>query len=119
MYHKLAGIIPLTFMLSACNTPSHKEDVEHIITSGDANGFLIVDCLLPGQVRKMGKLSTYISPRRPIKTSTANCEYRGGEYIAYDRADYKTALKVWLAAAQEGDAKAQTYVGEAYEKGLG
>ncbi len=118
MHHKRL-IILLAIMLSACNTetPLVKDDM--MVTSGDANGFLIVDCLLPGQVRKLGRVSTYITQRRPIKTAAANCEFRGGEYVAYDRADYKTAIKVWLAAAQGGDAKAQTYVGEAYEKGLG
>ena len=80
---------------------------------------LVVDCLLPGQVRKLGGALTYLTPRRPVKTTAFECEIRGGEYIAYDRADYATALKVWLPQAKEGDAEAQTYVGEIYEKGLG
>jgi multidrug efflux pump subunit AcrA (membrane-fusion protein) len=61
----------------------------------------------------------YLTPRRPIKTAAQDCEIRGGEYTAYDRSDYATALKVWLPLAQEGDKVAQTYVGEIYEKGLG
>ena len=48
-----------------------------------------------------------------------DCEIRGGEYTAYDRASYSTALKVWLEPAKAGDAQAQTYVGEIFEKGLG
>ena len=39
--------------------------------------------------------------------------------MAYDRADYTTALRVWLPQAEQGDKIAQTYVGEIYEKGLG
>jgi len=78
----------------------------------------VVDCLLPGQVRRLGQ-RTYLTARRPIKTTAAQCEIRGGEYVAYDRADYQTALKVWMAAAQAGDADAQTNVGEIFEKGLG
>ncbi len=78
----------------------------------------IVDCLLPGQVRQLGN-TTYITQRRPIHTTTADCRIRGGEYVAYDRADYKSALKVWMGAAQAGDAKAQNYVGQIFEKGLG
>ena len=73
---------------------------------------------LPGQVRKLGKM-TFLTSRRPIKTSAQDCEIRGGEYVAYDRADYRTSLNVWLPQAQEGDKEAQTYVGEIYEKGLG
>ena len=80
---------------------------------------LIVDCLLPGQMRKLGRSSTYMSARRPIRTTQADCEIRGGEYVSYDRANYQTALKVWLGQAEAGDADAQNYVGEIYLKGLG
>ncbi|OUS30334.1 hypothetical protein A9Q99_06815 [Gammaproteobacteria bacterium 45_16_T64] len=87
--------------------------------SRNADDLLIIDCLLPGQVRKLGSFSTYITARRPIKTSASDCEIRGGEYVAFDRADYATALKIWLPVAQSGDPEAQTYVGEIFEKGLG
>jgi len=78
----------------------------------------IVDCLLPGQLRRLGNTS-YLTPRRPISTTAADCNIRGGEYVAYDRADYKTALKAWLPAAESGNAEAQVNVGEIFEKGLG
>ena len=80
---------------------------------------LIVDCLLPGKIKKLGASVTYVTPRRPIKASSQECEIRGGEYTAYDRANYQTALRVWLPQAEQGDATAQTYVGAIYEKGLG
>lgn len=85
----------------------------------DADKLLIVDCLLPPQVRKLGSNFSYAAARRPVKTSAADCEIRGGEYVAYDRADYRTALKVWLPQAEAGDPEAQNYVGQIYEKGLG
>jgi hypothetical protein len=78
----------------------------------------IVDCLLPGQVRQLGNM-TYLTQRRPTRTDAADCRVRGGEYVAYDRADYKSALNVWLAQAKEGDPDAQTTVGEIFERGLG
>jgi len=78
----------------------------------------IVDCLLPGQVRVIGG-RTYPTPRRPTRTTASDCAARGGEYLAYDRADYRSALAVWLPAAQEGDAEAQTLVGEIYERSIG
>ena len=81
--------------------------------------FLPVDCLLPGQIRRLGSRVTYVTRRRPIKTSAGHCEIRGGEYVAFDRASYATALKVWLPEAERGDPAAQTYVGEIFEKGLG
>jgi TPR repeat protein len=78
----------------------------------------IVECLLPGQVRQLGN-TTYLTQRRPTRTTTADCRIRGGEYVAYDRADYKSALRFWLSAAQAGDPEAQNNVGEIFERGAG
>ena len=80
---------------------------------------LIVDCLLPGKLRKLGKRLTFVSARRAVRTTASDCEIRGGEYTAYDRANYGTALKIWLPLAKDGDPEAQTNLGEIYEKGLG
>jgi Caspase domain/Sel1 repeat len=80
---------------------------------------LVVDCLLPPQIRRLGGQVTYLSARRAVKTSARDCEIRGGEYVAFDRANYATALRVWLPLAEGGDPAAQTYVGEIFEKGLG
>jgi len=77
-----------------------------------------VDCLLPPRVKVLGG-KVYTEARRPLKTTAADCRIRGGEYVAYDRADYRWALKVWLPAAEAGDPEAQTYVGEIYESGVG
>jgi hypothetical protein len=107
-------------ILSACVATAPTVDEQSApVPQADANKLLVVDCLLPGQIRKLGQAMTYLSARRPIKTTAGDCEIRGGEYVAYDRANYATALKVWLPPAQEGDPAAQTYVGEIYEKGLG
>jgi uncharacterized protein len=78
----------------------------------------VVDCLLPGMVRRLGN-AQYLTPRLPVRTTAADCGIRGGEYTAYDRADYKTALAVWMPAAEAGDAEAQANVGEIFERGLG
>ncbi|MGQ0798993.1 MAG: caspase family protein [Pseudomarimonas sp.] len=85
----------------------------------NAEDLLIVDCLLPGQVRKLGAAATFMSARRPIRTTQSDCEIRGGEYVAMDRANYQTALQVWMDQATAGSAEAQNYVGEIYLKGLG
>lgn len=78
----------------------------------------IVDCLLPGQVRQLGN-SSYLTQRRPIRTTTSECSIRGGEYVAYDRANLQSALRVWMQAAEGGDVEAQANVGEIYERGMG
>ena len=67
-----------------------------------ADPFDVVDCLLPGQIRQLGTQVTYVTARRPIRTTAEDCAIRGGEYVALDRADYGTALKVWMSAAQGG-----------------
>ncbi len=113
--------VSAVFLVSCARDVSQEEMTK--ATEGfavqDTNKLFVVDCLLPGQVRKLGSQMTYLSQRRPVRTSAADCEVRGGEYVAYDRADYASALKVWLPKAQEGDMAAQLYVGEIFEKGLG
>lgn len=74
-------------------------------------------CLLPGRVRKVGSMMTYLERRKPRQLVASECEIRGGEYTLYDRANYATALAVWEEAAEGGDAAAQVNVGEIYEKG--
>ena len=84
-----------------------------------ADDLLLVDCLLPGRVRRLGRRQTYVTRRRPVRISAVECEIRGGEYTAHDRANLRSALGVWLESARSGDAQAQTWVGEIFEKGLG
>ena len=105
-------------LLASCATQNSELQAEYE-NSQDADGLFIVDCLLPGQFRKLGQYASYVTARRPMKTTASDCGIRGGDYVAYDRASYATALKVWLPKAQAGDAEAQAYVGEIYEKGLG
>jgi TPR repeat protein len=111
----LIGILIFVTGCAANNQAVRKAEGQ----SGNADNLLVIDCQLPGQVRKLGQNLTYLTPRRAIKTTAVDCEIRGGEYVAYDRANYKTALNIWLPQAKQGDPIAQTYVGEIYEKGLG
>lgn len=104
----------LVVVAAALPTPSARA-----ATVRNAEDMLIVDCLLPGQIRSLGRQATFMGARRPIRTSQADCQIRGGEYVSYDRANYQTALKVWLDQAMAGSAEAQNNVGEIYSKGLG
>jgi len=113
----IVGLVVAT-LLASCES-NVKGGLADVPEGQDSSEFLVVDCLLPGQVRKLGSNLTYLTQRRPIKSTTGDCEIRGGEYVAYDRADYSTALKIWLPMAEVGDAEAQNYVGEIFEKGLG
>ena len=93
--------------------------IAHAQTVRNAEDLLVVDCLLPGQIRRLGAQATFMSARRPVRTTQADCQIRGGEYVSYDRANYQTALKVWMDSAMTGDVEAMNYVGEIYLKGLG
>ena len=54
-----------------------------------------VDCLLPGQIRRLGTNLTYVTPRRKIKTTARDCDIRGGESADLERAGYATAVEIW------------------------
>ena len=84
-----------------------------------ADNSLIVDCLLPGKVRQLGINRSYVSRKTPTKTSANDCEIKGGDYVKFDRASVASSLNVWQEAASQGDAKAQYFVGEIFEKGMG
>jgi len=107
-----AGVLVCTSAVLAKDSDKAREGM---VTRADLE---IVECLLPGQVRQLGGM-TYLSSRRPTRTTTADCRVRGGEYVAYDRADTKSALRIWLASAESGSAEAQNNVGEIYERGVG
>jgi hypothetical protein len=125
----LAIGLPAAFMLvglmgvASCVSTPVPSGALPAATSDGANAgiddLMLVDCLLPSQVRQLGTRMTYLAPRRYIKTTKSDCGIRGGEFIAYDRSDYRSALQALLPDARAGDPVAQTYVGEIYEKGLG
>ena len=111
--------IAVATLVSACaSAPSQQEASRATQGMVQRQDLEIVDCLLPGQARQLGAAS-YLTQRRPIRTTTSDCRIRGGEYVSYDRADLKSSLRIWMAAAQSGDPEAQTTVGEIYERGLG
>lgn len=105
-------------LTASCAAPSQKEVAAATQGMVNRQDLEIVDCLLPGQVRQLGN-STFITQRRPVHTTASDCRIRGGEYVAYDRANLKSSLKVWMDAAEAGDAEAQNNVGEIYERGIG
>ena len=47
-----------------------------------------VQCLLPGQIRKLGGDHTYLTPRVSEKISAAQCAQRGGEIAGLDTDPY-------------------------------
>ncbi|MGA7982393.1 MAG: hypothetical protein WCA32_19500 [Chromatiaceae bacterium] len=119
------GASALVLLAAACVSTQQAGDhgavpaVAQSSSAGGVDDFVLVDCMLPGQIRQLGTMMTYLTPRRPAKTTRKDCAIRGGEYIVFDRSDYSSALQSLLPKARAGDPVAQTYVGEIYEKGLG
>jgi hypothetical protein len=82
----LAAVGGCTAPLSSVPAANQAPAASARAAPGSADTLFVVDCLLPGQVRKLGT-RTFLTARRPIKTSPQDCEMRGGAYVAYDRAD--------------------------------
>jgi hypothetical protein len=100
------GILPaLGFAQTGSSAPQSVDDM------------MVVDCLLPGKVRSLGRHNTFVEPRRAVRATAQDCQIRGGEFTQYDRADYRTSLAIWLKQAEGGDLDAQYYVGQLYERG--
>ena len=112
----------LVVVLSACASDPPPVDSVSSVTNainapGSSDAYEVVDCLLPGQIRQLGTQVTYVTERRPVRTTKEDCTIRGGEYVAGDRADYGASLKIWLSEAQKGSAEAQYYAATLYERG--
>lgn len=117
-YTKVIGGLCVVASLFSCTQTENTSTYSNDVGTNHVADLQVVDCLLPGQVRRLGN-SSYMTSRRPIRTTAADCQIRGGEYVAFDRSDYKTALKIWLPSAKAGDVEAQANVGEIFERGLG
>ena len=83
-----------------------------------ADELMLVDCRLPPKMKRIGN-RTYPMAQPPKRTTAVACQIRGGEYTVYDRSNYATSLKIWLAEAEKGNTEAQYYVAKIYEGGLG
>ncbi len=114
---KAAIISSISLLIVACGAPTTVKTVKKGQITPDQ--LYIVDCLLPQQIRQLGQNMTYLPPRKAVRISANKCALRGGEYVAYDGSNFSEVAKVWMPLARDGDAKAQTYLGELYEKGLG
>src|SRR5690606_42148487 len=87
---KAAGFLTgfLAGFLSACATQPDGYASRPAADSKNPDDLMIIDCLLPGQVKKLGSFTTYLAARRPMKTTATDCEIRGGESGSFERAEY-------------------------------
>lgn len=84
----------------------------------DVDDLEIADCILPGQVRSLGRM-TYQTPRRLARLTRGECALKGGEAKIYDRTDTTSALDAWLPVAEQGDVEAMNRVALVYEGAYG
>ena len=126
VFSKVASLFAISFLIATTFVTScaaQENPTNAVVASSNMEGFSpaqqfeIVDCLFPGQVRTVGG-RVYMTPRRPGRTTVADCKLRGGEFTLYDRTNNKASLNVWLPEAESGNVEAMTYVGMLYEKGI-
>ena len=79
----------------------------------------IVDCELPGTMKRLGGSMTYLTPGRLLRVPAIECRVRGGEYEIADLGGGTISLQRWQPLADEGDAEAQYYVATIHRFGIG
>jgi TPR repeat protein len=114
----MCSMVLSPFVINDANAKKSKRVTEVKEGQITPDQLYIVDCLLPPQIRQLGQNYTYIPPRKPAKLTAKECALRGGEYVAYDESNFATVAKVWKQQADLGDATAQNYMGELFEKGI-
>ncbi|MFT3807027.1 hypothetical protein [Arenimonas sp.] len=57
---------------------------------------VIVNCLLPAQLRQLGSKASYVKVLRPMRLARWDCKARGGESVTAAR--YQSAQANWTAA---------------------
>ena len=117
---RAAGLVLLFGILTAASVSARegKEEKKQADPADPEMG-RVVRCVLPDRLVRQGRRQAYLVPRKPERLTALECEIRNGRYVAWDEADLETALGLWSSRALAGDAEAQYYVGEIFERGLG
>jgi len=108
----------LFVMLSAVAQQRTETEERIFIAAANMEDAIVVDCQLPGKLRKLGGTRTYLTPGRTVRTSAVECRTRGGEYTLGDLASGTLSLTRWLDPANDGDPEAQYYVARIYANGM-
>jgi hypothetical protein len=118
---KRCGLVAMGFgLVVACASAQvSDETVERTrIAAANMEDAIVVDCQLPGKLRKLGGTRTYLTPGRLIRTPAIACRTRGGEYTLGDLASGTLSLQRWMIPAEQGDAEAQYYVARIHANGM-
>ena len=74
----LASAAPL-----ARSIPAETEERSRI-AAANLEDAIVVDCQLPGKLKKLGGMRTYLTPGVLVRLSAVDCRARGGEYTIGD-----------------------------------
>ncbi len=113
--HSVNARVLVALLAAAASLPLSASAKEREIRHPE--DLFVVDCLLPGRVRSLGRYTKVAAPRKVVRVAAHECELRGGEF-SRDPLDNDFALQAWLGPAQAGDAEAMNNVGEIYEQGV-
>ena len=106
-------------VVCAAGAQESEETEERIrIAAANMEDAIVVDCQLPGKLRRLGGSRNYLTPGRLIRASAIVCRTRGGEYTLGDLASGTLSLQRWMVPAKDGDAEAQYYVARIYANGM-
>ena len=107
-------------LVVACASAQDRDETAERIHIAAANmqDAIVVDCQLPGKLRKLGGTRTYLTPGRLVRRSAVVCRTRGGEYTLGDLASGTLSLQRWLQPAGKGNAEAQYYVARIHANGM-
>ena len=107
-------------LVAVCAVAQQSDETEERIRIAAASmeDAIVVDCQLPGKLRRLGGTRTYLTPGRLVRTSAIECRTRGGEYTLGDLASGTLSLERWMVPASDGDAEAQYYVARIYANGM-
>ena len=115
------GMVVLGFgLVMACTSAQVSDETAERtrIAAANMEDAIVVDCQLPGKLRKLGGTRTYLTPGRLVRTPAIICRTRGGEYTLGDLASGTLSLQRWLVPAEKGDAEAQYYVARIHANGM-
>jgi hypothetical protein len=79
----------------------------------------VVDCIVEGAVRQMGRSFVYQEPPRMARLTEFECASLGGTFVAFDPANPNVVIEKWLPFAEAGDVDAQHRLGLLYEGVMG
>ncbi len=114
----LVAVCAMTAVICASAQSPEEIDQRKRVAAANMQDAIVVDCQLPGKLRRLGGTRTYLTPGRLIRASAIECRTRGGEYTVGDLSSGTLSLQRWLTPANDGDAEAQYYVARIYANGM-